>query len=134
MEGIFGTMWVDLGPAALFGALGGFGLGLLHEKGLELPRFHKEGKISFIKFGFLADMPIGALAAIIFYALIPQTATHLVAITATAGLSGSAILKGYISGKVVSEQARLVEGYRDATHMSMKGDVEEVHKRMQELE
>lgn len=140
MNGIFGTMWIDLGFAALFGALGGLGLGLLQEKGLEWPRryqhHYKDGIVNFTKLGFIADICIGALAGIIIYALNPPSgATQLVASTVTAGLGGSAILKGYINGKVASERATLMEGYKGTTHMAMKGgDMGEVQKRMLELE
>lgn len=75
MNGILGTMWIDLGYAALFGALGGLGLGLLQEKGLEWPRHYqhqyKDDIINFTKLGFIADICIGALAGIIIYALNP---------------------------------------------------------------
>ena len=71
MELVLGTLWKDLLLAAALGAVGGMGLGLLQEKGLEMPHWHNETGVNFADLGFISDIFIGALAAVIVYALNP---------------------------------------------------------------
>ena len=118
----FGMMWIDLGWASLFGALGGFGAGLLQDKGLEWPRQYRENNITYIKFGFFADILLGILAAIIVFTLNPPTGpAQLVASTIAAGIGGSAILKGYVNGKMADEQAKIAERYKQMAKKAMGG-------------
>jgi hypothetical protein len=116
-------------------SLGGLGLGFLQEEGLEWPHRVK-GRI---KLGFLDDVFIGAVAAIIFYAINPPSApTRLVASTITAGPSGSAILKGYVNSAIeaarVTKMVELANSYKETAYMAMTGAMEAAQKRMDELE
>ena len=60
MELVLGTLWKDLLLAGALGGVGGIGLGLLQEKGLEMPHWHKETGVNFADLGFIADILIGA--------------------------------------------------------------------------
>nr|MBN1229824.1 DUF4257 domain-containing protein [Anaerolineae bacterium] len=109
IEPLMDTIWLDLLIAALFGLAGGFGLGLLQENGIELPRTCKkivkqegeENKVTFyLDLGFLADMLVGALAALVLYALNqPGNILQLIAVAVTSGLGGAGILKGYVQAQ-----------------------------------
>jgi hypothetical protein len=65
MDLVLGTLWKDLLLAAALGAVGGMGLSLLQEKGLEMPHWHTDTGVNFADLGFIADVLIGALAAVI---------------------------------------------------------------------
>ena len=136
MDPVFAALWRDFAVAAALGAVGGFGLGLLQEKGLEMPHWYKETGVRFADFGFLADILIGALAAVIIYALNQPTGIlQLIFATITAGIGGSAILKGYIKGTAAREQASLAEMYRAvATDASRGVDVNIVKDRLDDLD
>jgi len=122
MDPIFATLWIDLVVAVLFGAIGGFGLGLLQEKGLEMPHPYTETGVTFVDLGFIADIIIGALAAVITYAFNPPSGSlSLLAAAVTAGIGGSAILKGYIKGTAAREQASRAEMYRAAATDASRG-------------
>jgi hypothetical protein len=133
MDPVFASLSMDLMVAAGLGAVGGLGLALLQEKGLEMPHWYKETGVNFADLGFIADILIGALAAVITYALNPPTGTlQLVAAGVTAGIGGSAILKGYIKGTVAREQVSRAEKWRAVAMDSLKGV--DVSTRMEELE
>ncbi|TET79482.1 MAG: DUF4257 domain-containing protein [Candidatus Cloacimonadota bacterium] len=106
MYPLFAYVWIDILVAIILGAVGGLGLGLLQEKGLEMPHWHRENSAKFADLGFVADVFIGSLAAVIVYALNPPVGIfQLLAITLTAGIGGSAILKSYIKGIEVTKKA-----------------------------
>jgi len=133
MELVLGTLWEDLLLAAALGAVGGMGLGLLQDKGLEMPHWHNETGVNFADLGFISDIFIGALAAVIVYALNPPAGMlQLVSSGITAGIGGSAILKGYVKGTAVREQATRAEMYRSAAVDASKGI--DVKDRLGELE
>ncbi|HLV43415.1 MAG TPA: DUF4257 domain-containing protein [Aggregatilineales bacterium] len=102
MTALFGSVVTDVLIAAVCGLVGGFGLGLLAENGIELPR--RRSKIesdasvtAYFDFGFLADVVIGAMAAVIVYALNPAaTSVQLIGSSIVAGLGGAGILKGFV--------------------------------------
>ena len=122
MDPIFLTLWKDLLAAAAFGALGGFGLALLQEKGIEMPHWYKETGVHFADLGFIADILIGALAAAIIYTLDqPKEMLQLLSVAITAGIGGSAILKGYIKGTAARQHASLAEMYRAAATDASRG-------------
>jgi hypothetical protein len=122
MEPVFTTLWKDLVIAALLGAMGGFGLGLLQEKGIEMPHWYKETGVSFVDFGFISDVIIGAMAAVITYALNPPAGLlNLLAVTIAAGIGGSAILKGYIKSTAVRELTNQVEKYKAIASDASRG-------------
>ena len=80
----------------------------MQEKGLEMPRRYIDSHVKFIDMGFLADVFIGMLAAVIIYALNPpDSALQLIFITLTAGIGGSAILESYIKGTQATQHDRL---------------------------
>lgn len=106
MQPLFSSLVVDVLYAAICGLLGGFGLGLLQEKGIEMPHRRSalgEGETAptaYLDFGFVADMFIGALAAAIVYALNPPAnQIQLIGTSLIAGLGGAGILKGYVEGR-----------------------------------
>jgi hypothetical protein len=106
MQPLFSSLVVDVLYAAICGLLGGFGLGLLQDKGIEIPRRRtalEEGDTTptaYLDFGFAADMFIGALAASIVYALNPPAnQIQLIGTSLIAGLGGAGILKGYVEGR-----------------------------------
>ncbi len=105
MEPMFMSIAMDIAIAGLCGLLGGFGLGLLHENGIELPRRRRKleddnSQTAYFDFGFLADMFIGGLAAVVVYALNPPaTGTQLIGTSLVSGLGGAGILKGYIEAR-----------------------------------
>lgn len=105
MNALFGTTVADIVIVIACGLLGGFGLGLLHESGIELPRRrHKreddQSTTAYLDFGFLADMFIGGLAAVIIYALNPPASSmQLIGTSIVAGLGGAGILKGYVENR-----------------------------------
>jgi ribose/xylose/arabinose/galactoside ABC-type transport system permease subunit len=103
-ESVFSTLLIDLSVIAIFGALGGFGLGLLQDKGLELPRVDKEDNVRFADLGFIAAIGVGALAGLISYAVNPPSdVPKLVGLGLTAGVGGVGILKGYTKGTDLEE-------------------------------
>jgi hypothetical protein len=113
MDPVFGTLWIDLPLASVFGAIGGFGLGLLQEKGLEMPHTTKDSGVAFMDFGYIADIIVGAVAAVIIYAVNPPGGLlQMIAVTVTAGIGGSGILKGYIKDTAAKEQAKRAEMYK----------------------
>lgn len=133
MDLVLGTLWKDLLLAAALGAVGGMGLSLLQEKGLEMPHWHTDTGVNFADLGFIADVLIGALAAVITYALNPPSGIlKLVSAGLTAGIGGSAILKGYVKGTAVREHASRAEMYRAAAADASKGV--DVKNRLDELE
>lgn len=132
MNPVFATLSRDLVMAGIFGAIGGFGLSLLQEKGLEMPHLYAETGVTFVDLGFIADVLIGALAAVITYALNPPAGTlQLLAATVTAGIGGSGILKGYIKGTAAREQAKRAEMYRAVAADAARGA--DVTNRLAEL-
>lgn len=132
MDPIFTALYKDLIMAAVLGAIGGLGLGLLQEKGLEMPHWYKETGVNFADLGFIADVLIGALAAIITYAInTPSGLLQLVSAALTAGIGGSAILKGYIKGTAVREQASRADKYMQAATDALTGT--DVSARLKEL-
>jgi hypothetical protein len=133
MEIVLGALWKDLLLAAVLGAVGGLGLGLLQEKGLEMPHWYTETGVHFADLGFISDLLIGALAAVIVYALNPPSGMlQLISSAITAGIGGSAILKGYIKGTALRQQANRAEMYRTVATAAARG--EDVKARMGELE
>lgn len=136
MEVVLGTVWKDLLLAAVLGAVGGLGLGLLQEKGLEMPHWYTETGVNFADLGFISDVLIGGLAAIITYALNPPPGIlQLISSAITAGIGGSAILKGYIKGTAVRQQANRAEMYRNVAAEAARGAKnEEVLAHLNELE
>lgn len=139
MKGVMVTMFQDFLAAAFFGALGGLGLGFLQNKGLEIPHISKEDEGRLIRLGFLHDVLIGAIAALVFYAMNPpDTPIRLVATGLTAGLTGSAILKGYVNGAVGAGRAHLATNYKKIAQMAMRGcdvteDMQEMEKTEQQM-
>jgi len=122
MDTVLATLWKDIIVAAGLGAVGGFGLSLLQEKGLEMPHWDKQTGVKFVDLGFIADVLIGVLAAVIIYALNPPIKIlQLVSVAITAGLGGSAILKGYTKGSAARKQASLAEMYRAAATDASRG-------------
>lgn len=110
MYPVFATLWIDMVVTTAIGAVGGLGLGLLQEKGLEIPHLHREHGINFADFGFIADVLIGAMAAVIIYALNQPTGIlQLVAVSLPAGIGGSAILKSYVKATTATKQASLTD-------------------------
>lgn len=111
----FGAVASNLLWAVLFGALGGLGLQFLQEKGLELPHVHQEDGVTFWNFGLIAPILVGALAALITYALDPPgngDTLHFIGLTLVAGVGGQAILKSYLNGKVADQEANRAESLR----------------------
>ena len=121
--------------AAALGAVGGFGLAMLQEKGLEMPHWDKQTGVKFVDLGFIADILIGALAAFLTYTLgQPTGKLQLFSASITAGIGGSAILKGYIKGTAAREQASLAEMYRAAATDASRGvNVKIIENRLKEL-
>ena len=115
----FGSLWLDLLAAALAGLAGGFGLGLLQESGVELPRVRRKTETAgetevtvthYFDFGFLADMLVGSIAALIVYALnTPASQLQLLGVGLTAGLGGAGILKGYVQAQRNQELSGLAQ-------------------------
>jgi hypothetical protein len=127
------TLWFDLMTAALFGALGGFGLGLVQEKGLALPRPIRASGVTFVNLGFIGDVLIGALAALLMYALNPpDDLLGMIAITIPAGIGGSGVFKGYLESSKASMQATRAEMYRTAAWDAMRGV--DVQERLEDLQ
>jgi hypothetical protein len=103
---VFGSVWIDIIVVAICGVVGGFGLGLLQERGIELPHGRgtidksdkdKDRRVNFYDFGFLSEMLVGALAAIILYALNqPKAELQMIASGITSGLGGAGVLRGFI--------------------------------------
>ena len=133
MEIVLGMLWKDLLLAVVLGAVGGLGLGLLQEKGLEMPHWYTETGVNFADLGFISDVLIGALAAIITYAVNPPAGVlQLISSAITAGIGGSAILKGYIKGTALRQQANRAEMYRIVAAEASKGV--DVKARLDDLE
>lgn len=133
MNPVFNSLWVDLLAAGLLGALGGLGLGLLQERGLELPHSTQESGIRFIDLGFIGDMLVGILAAVLMYALNPpEGLLQLIATGVPAGVGGSAVLKGYIQSTKLGIQANRAEMYRMTAWEASRGM--DVSERLQSLE
>lgn len=127
------SLWVDLMVAALFGALGGFGLSLVQEKGLALPRPIRESGVTFVNLGFIGDVLIGALAAMLMYALNPpDDLLGMIATTIPAGIGGSGVFKGYLESSKASMQANRAEMYRVAAWDAMRGA--DVQERLEDLQ
>jgi hypothetical protein len=127
------ALWVDLMAAALFGGLGGFGLGLVQEKGLALPRPVRESGVTFVNLGFLGDVLIGAVAAVLMYALNPpDSVPGMIATTIPAGIGGSGVFKGYLESARSNLQANRAEMYRTAAWDATRG--QDVTTRLEELE
>ncbi|TKJ29523.1 hypothetical protein CEE39_09090 [bacterium (candidate division B38) B3_B38] len=136
MNTVFATLWKDLLAAAALGVVGGFGLALLQEKGLEMPHWDKQTGVHFADLGFIADVLIGALAAFLTYTLAqPKGMLQLFSASITAGIGGSAILKGYIKGTASRQQANMAEMYRAAATDASRGvDAKIIANRLKELE
>lgn len=127
------SLWLALMAAALSGALGGFGLGLVQEKGLALPRLIRESGVVFINLGFIGDMLIGALAAVLIYALNPpDSLLVLISTTIPAGIGGSGVFKGYLEGTQAMIQANRAEMYRSTAWDATRGV--NVIERLKELD
>lgn|SRR5574341_1034255 len=109
MQVLFGSLWADLVAAVLSGLIGGLGLGFLQEHGIEVPR--RRSKVEtvggtqssvtyYLDLGFLADMGVGAIAAVIIYALnTPNSQLQLIGVGLTSGLGGAGILKGFVQAR-----------------------------------
>lgn len=134
MTALFGSIIADVLIAALCGLIGGFGLGLLAENGVELPR--RRNKIesdasvtAYFDFGFLADVIVGAMAAVIVYALNPATTgIQLIGSSIVAGLGGAGILKGFVEtrrnqllGQVANTALDIAESQRPGDPGRLRG-------------
>jgi hypothetical protein len=90
--------------------LGGVGYGLLQEKGLQIPRLYKDQKLRFLDLGFVASIVIGAIAAMITYAINhPDSIPQLIGTAVIAGIGGTGILKGYVNGQAAQSEAEQVD-------------------------
>lgn len=99
--------------AIVIGAIGGFALDLVQDGGLRGPSFGPRDSTWFLSLGFLSNMCIGALAAVITYSLNPPAELlPFIALTATAGVGGSAILKSYVNGQVAAQATANAEALR----------------------
>ncbi|NYT17293.1 MAG: DUF4257 domain-containing protein [Methanomicrobiales archaeon] len=117
---VFGSFLRDFFVIFVLGAVGGVIFSLLMEKGLTFPfKVYENDKLTMINFGFLADVIIGGMAAVLVYALNPPLSPlTFVVIGITSGIGGKAILTGYIKGKESEEEKQkkvlLAERYRAA--------------------
>ena len=117
---LFGSFSRDFAAIFLLGAIGGIIFSLLMEKGLSFPfKVYNEDKLTMINFGFLADVIIGGVAAVVIYSLNPPASQlTFVVIGITSGIGGKAILTGYIKSKESEEEKQkkvlLAERYRAA--------------------
>jgi hypothetical protein len=96
---IFDSLWKDLLLAAGLGAIGGVALGLLQEKGLEVPYWRKLESVWYMNLGFLGDIGIGAVAAVVGSTINPAVnLRQLVGLSIVAGIGGTGVLRGYVKG------------------------------------
>jgi hypothetical protein len=98
---VLGSLALDYSGMVILGIIGGIAFALLMERGFITPFKDKDtsGNAKF-NLGFIADLFVGAIAAVITYSLNPpMTIYEFVAIGITAGIGGKAILTGYIKGK-----------------------------------
>jgi hypothetical protein len=108
MNPLYGSLWNDLGWASVLGMVGGFAFGLLQEKGLAFPNLSADNGTTFLNLGFIADILVGALAAVITYGVSqPSQQLSMILASLTAGIGGRAILKGYINGQVAGTHAQI---------------------------
>jgi len=117
---VFGSFLRDFFVIFVLGAVGGIIFSLLMEKGLTFPfKVYENEKLVMINFGFLADLIIGGMAAVLVYALNPPVSQlTFVVIGVISGVGGKAILTGYIKSKDSEEEKQkkvlLAERYRAA--------------------
>jgi H+/Cl- antiporter ClcA len=98
---VFGSPTTDYLYIIVLGIVGGFAFALLLERGIIFP-FRETTKDGLKKwnFGFVADLIIGAIAAVVAYSFNPpDTIPQFIAIGITSGIGGKAILTGYIETK-----------------------------------
>ncbi len=113
----------DLPVVVLGGALGGLALGLMQERGLELPSVHRENNRSFYDLGFIADIIIGILAAVIVYGFNPpSTSSQLLSTSIISGVGGSGILKSYVKSTGIMKHAEIAKKYKDLADRAAKGE------------
>jgi uncharacterized membrane protein len=117
---VFGSFIRDFIGIFLIGVVGGVVFALLMERGLTFPtKVYSNEKLIRVNFEFFADVIIGALAAVIVYALnSPQSQQTFVVLGIISGIGGSAILTAYMKSRE-SEEARekkvlIAERYRAA--------------------
>jgi len=123
---VFGSAAQDILWAAVLGSLGGLGLQLLQEKGLELPHLNVEDDITFWNVGFVAPILVGALASVLVYTLNPPATGEILRFIGTAlaaGIGGQAVLKSYVNGQIANLNAT-----RAATAIS---SMQTLHDRLQ---
>src|SRR5689334_5600093 len=99
--------------AIVLGAVGGFALDLVQDGGLQWPSAGEQDvaqlsvKAKVLALGSMSNIIIGAIAALITYALNPPTAIlPFIVLTLTSGIGGSAILKSYINAKQATDSEK----------------------------
>jgi len=134
-EYVFGTWLKDVAGVLTFGAAGGLALGLMQDKGLELPSIVSENGKKFLDPGFFADIGIGAIAALVIYGFNPpSTVGQLMATSITAGVGGSGVLKSYVRGIGIRKHAEIAGRYRELLHRAAKGeDASTLSSQMEEI-
>jgi hypothetical protein len=96
--------WTTIVEVLLLGAIGGFVVNLLQDKGLYISALINKDDKKFLYFGFLADVIIGAIAALVVYGINPPTnILTIVVLGITSGIGGTAILMAYIKGKAADK-------------------------------
>lgn len=133
MTPVLGSIWQDLMVAVLFGALGGFTLGLLQDRGLVMPYAVREQERLWLNLGFVGDIITGGVAALLIVALNPpDTILALITVTIPAGIGGSALLQGYIKDSAMRAQASRAEQYRQAAWDATRGT--DIMPRLEQLD
>lgn len=129
MTPLFGSVIADVLIVTACGLLGGFGLGLLHENGIELPRRRSvigedDQPTAYLDFGFLADVFVGAMAAVIVYALNPSAEPmQLIGTSLVSGLGGAGILKGYVEARRNQALTRIADEALDIASVGGGSDL-----------
>ncbi|NYT07813.1 MAG: DUF4257 domain-containing protein [Methanomicrobiales archaeon] len=117
---LFGSYIRDFTGILVLGAVGGVIFALLMDKGLSFPfKVYDNDKLTMINFGFLADVMVGGVAAVVVYALNPPgSQLTFVVIGIAAGIGGKAILTAFIRSRESEEEKQkkvlLAERYRAA--------------------
>ena len=97
---VFGSSTVDYALIIVLGIIGGFAFALLLERAIVLPFIEMKDGHTKWNFGFVADLIIGGIAAVVAYSFNPpDTIQQFIAIGITSGIGGKAILTGYIETK-----------------------------------